>query len=84
MTDQRRPWHPISTAPRNARVELRTCDAFGPYRLGFPCVLAEDGWINAERQIKLDILPTQWRQWLESARRRHKTPLLHEMEPGAS
>jgi hypothetical protein len=63
MTGQRLPWHPISTVPRNTRVELRTSDAFGPYRLGFPCVLAEEGWINAELQTKLDIVPTEWRQW---------------------
>ena len=68
MTDQLRRWRPISTAPRNTRVELRTSDAFGPYRLGFPCVLTEEGWMNADLEIELDILPTQWRPAIKRQR----------------
>lgn len=84
MTTRRQfQWHPISTAPRNAPVELRMADEFGPYRLGFACVLGEEGWINAEFQTKLMGVPTEWRQWSGSVPRRHKARVQHEIEAGA-
>jgi hypothetical protein len=55
-------WKPIESAPPDQVVELQVADAFGPYTLNFPCLLTEDGWVNANSRGRLEVEPTHWRE----------------------
>jgi hypothetical protein len=54
-------WRLISTAPYNRDVEL-----FAANRLPFPCRHTnDDGWINSDLGIRVNVEPTHWRAWPE-------------------
>jgi hypothetical protein len=53
-------WRLASTAPFNCDVELCADES---HVVPFPCRQTEDGWINADLNIRLDIAPTEWRAW---------------------
>jgi hypothetical protein len=60
-------WKPISTAPFNVELELAVLDRDGPHALVFPCRRVLNGWIKAETHEVVDVRPTHWREWQESA-----------------
>jgi hypothetical protein len=73
-------WRLVSTAPFNCDVQL--C-ADKSHIVPFPCRQTEDGWINADLGVRLDIEPTEWRAWpagqgapIRSAARRSGAPRL--------
>ena len=55
-------WRDISTAPRNRNVELQVADGDGCYTLRFPCRRTDAGWINAVKNLRLDLQPVRWRE----------------------
>jgi hypothetical protein len=56
-------WRLPSTAPFNCDVELCASGTEESHIVPFPCRQTEDGWINADLNIRLDIDPTKWRAW---------------------
>jgi hypothetical protein len=53
-------WRLASTAPFNCDLQLCADES---RIVPFPCRQTEDGWINADLGVRLDIAPTQWRTW---------------------
>ena len=60
-------WQPISTAPFDRDLELAVIDVDGPHALVFPCRRALHGWIKASTRHEIDVHPTHWRDWRQSA-----------------
>jgi len=59
-------WHfitSISEIPPDKRVGLAILDGDGLHELIFPCYRVEDHWVDADRKIRVDVLPTHWREW---------------------
>jgi len=54
-------WNPISSAPLDHALEVQVADGFGCYALKFPCRLTKSGWVNAETNRALAVIPTAWR-----------------------
>jgi hypothetical protein len=56
-------WESISTAPYDRDLELAVINRDGEHALVFPCRRTVDGWISAETQLRIQVYPTQWREW---------------------
>ncbi len=61
---------PMATTPLGCDLEIAVTDADGVHALVFPCHCLLDGWVNAETKERIDVHPTQWRQW--GASRQHR------------
>lgn len=55
-------WQNISTAPIEQYLAVATIDD-EVHAMTFPCVLTNDGWLNAETMRRLEVAPTHWRKW---------------------
>jgi hypothetical protein len=55
-------WQNISTAPLEQYLAVATIDE-EVHAMTFPCVLTNDGWLNAETMKRLEVSPTHWRKW---------------------
>jgi hypothetical protein len=60
-------WQPIITAPFDGDLELAVIDAGGPHALVFPCRRVLRGWIKAGTMQPIDVRPTHWRPWTQTA-----------------
>jgi hypothetical protein len=61
MTDAKRMWQPIASAPFGREVELAVIDGDGIYALVFPCRRTLTGWMKAGTTERIDVSPTHWR-----------------------
>jgi hypothetical protein len=60
-------WTPISIAPPFDRdLELAVIDRDGPHALVFPCRRILSGWAKVETKKRIDVLPTHWREWVDT------------------
>ena len=57
-------WKPIDDAPPETDICICIEDAFGPYRLPFPCQRKNGRWINSRAGIRIDVSPLGWTPWL--------------------
>jgi hypothetical protein len=61
-------WHPISTAPFRRDLEVRVAGDHGPQRVPFPCRRDNDGWMNADLGIRVELVDAvDWRIWPDGA-----------------
>jgi hypothetical protein len=60
-------WHSIATAPFNRDLELAVQDQDGTHALVFPCQRALTGWVASKTHERLDVSPTHWRTWKDTA-----------------
>ncbi len=65
-------WKPIEDAPAGADLCLCIEDGFGVYRLPFPCRRQGQRWVNALRNVPLDIAPMGWVEWGKRQNRRSR------------
>jgi hypothetical protein len=66
-------WRPISTAPCNQELELRTNDSGQTVVLEYPCLQTNEGiWINVDLGTEVSIDPVEWRAWHHK-----KSPVAH-------
>ena len=57
-------WRPISTAPCNRELELRTTESGQIVTLEYPCLQTNEGvWINVDLGTQIRIEPVEWRIW---------------------
>jgi hypothetical protein len=57
-------WRPISTAPYNQELELRTTESGQIVTLEYPCLQTNEGvWINVDLGTQIRIEPVEWRAW---------------------
>jgi hypothetical protein len=56
-------WKPIHTAPAETDICICIKDAFGPYRLPFPCQRKNGRWINSRAGVRIDVQPLGWTPW---------------------
>jgi hypothetical protein len=57
-------WRPISTAPYNQELELRTTENGEIVTLEFPCLQINEGvWIDVDLGTQIRIVPVEWRAW---------------------
>ena len=57
-------WKPIDDAPPETDICICIEDAFGPYRLPFPCQRKNGRWINSRAGVRIDVSPLGWTPWL--------------------
>jgi len=62
-------WKPIDDAPTGVDLCLCINDAFGPYRLPFPCQRKNGRWINSRAGVRIDVSPIGWTPWSETEMR---------------
>ena len=73
-------WKPIDDAPPETDICICIEDAFGPYRLPFPCQEA-GRWINSRVGVCIDVSPLGWTSWLNRhARITWKAHSAHRVE----
>ena len=59
-------WLPVSSAPRDADLEVCVMDYDGiVLALRYPCRKSGVEWIDASNEKHIDIQPTHWRKWIE-------------------
>ena len=63
-------WQHVSTAPFDRDLELAVIDDDGPHALVFPCRRIHSGWMKVETKERLDVRPTHWREWPDTAQGR--------------
>jgi hypothetical protein len=66
-SDQRAMWENIATAPFDRDLELAVMDRGEVHSLIFACRRILGGWINSETRQRIDVRPTHWREWGETA-----------------
>jgi hypothetical protein len=68
-------WRPISTAPYNQDLEIRTLSENGSVAIPFPCrrTNASD-WINTDLGTRVYMRPVRWRIWQKT-----KSPQPHRL-----
>jgi len=60
-------WQPITTAPFNCDLELAVQDREEMHTLVFPCQRTLTGWVASKTRQRLEVSPTPWRPWQDSA-----------------
>ena len=66
-------WHPISTAPHNQDLEIRTLDENGLVAIPFPCLRTNaSDWINTDLGTR--VYRVRWRIWQKA-----KSPQPHRL-----
>jgi len=62
-------WQTITTAPFDRDLELAVIDTEGQHALVFPCRRDIYGWVKAKTYSSVNVHPTHWREWDETARK---------------
>ena len=61
-------WLPVSTAPADRELEVCVLDYDGMvHALVYPCHRDGADWVDPATRKPLDIQPTHWRNWMQSA-----------------
>ena len=61
-------WLPVSIAPDEKDLEICIMDYDGiVLALGYPCHKRGAEWVDASNNKRVDVQPTHWRRWPESA-----------------
>jgi hypothetical protein len=60
-------WQPIRTAPFDRDLQLAVLDTEGAHALVFPCRRVLRGWVEAQTLRTVDVHPTHWRAWDDTA-----------------
>jgi hypothetical protein len=61
-------WLPTSIAPSDADLEICVMDKFRIHALVFPVRKNGTEWVDALTRERIDVQPTHWRKWTESAK----------------
>jgi hypothetical protein len=60
-------WQPIANAPFGCDLQLSVVGDGGIHMLVFPCRRALYGWLDTKTGALVEIHPTHWRPWDDSA-----------------
>lgn len=61
-------WLPVASAPSDRELEVCVLDYDGMvHALMFPCHRDGSEWVDHAGSKHLDIQPTHWRRWMQSA-----------------
>jgi hypothetical protein len=60
-------WQAIGSAPFDRAIGLAVWDDVAMHALAFPCRRILCGWINAQTKERVDVHPTHWCEWIETA-----------------
>jgi hypothetical protein len=60
-------WQPIATAPFDRDLELAVPDEDGIHALVFPCRRILGGWMNSQTRVRIEVRPTHWCDWEQTA-----------------
>ena len=61
------PWQEIACAAHDCALELAVIDDTGEHVLVFPCRRVLQGWVKADTLEPVNVRPTHWRRWDQTA-----------------
>jgi hypothetical protein len=66
--DHQADWQLIARAPFDRDLRLAVIDREGvAHALVFPCRRVLGGWLKADTKARIDVDPTHWQEWTETA-----------------
>jgi hypothetical protein len=64
-------WHsitPLAEVPTDRDVRLAVVDGYGTvHTLVFPCRRVDDSWVDARLGRRVEVYPTHWQEWRDTA-----------------
>lgn len=60
-------WEPIASAPFDRDLQVAVVEGEDVHALVIRCRRARQGWVSATTGKPIDVRPTHWREWAQSA-----------------